>query len=91
MTKEREDVLLKAILEVKGEVGDLRGEVGELRGEVKQVFSLESRVRALEDDRAGRQEASRVRGTFWNHCWELGKLAAAAIFGGFVSHRLFNK
>jgi hypothetical protein len=81
MTEARKDVLLAAILEVKGEVG-------QLRGEMQQVLGMEARVRALEEAGAGGRGEKRIKGSIWQACWEIGKLAAAAAFGGYVSQRL---
>jgi hypothetical protein len=81
MTKEREDVILEAVLEVKSEVG-------ELRGEVKRVLGLEKRVRALEVARAARQGAGSVRKTFGDRAWEIVKLALAAVLGGYVGKKM---
>ncbi len=81
MTKEREDVILEAVLEVKSEVG-------ELRGEMKQVLKLEDRVRSLEEERAGRQGAGGVKKTAWDRTWEIGKLILAALLGSYVGKKM---
>jgi len=83
MTQKREDILLTAILQVKGDVG-------ELRGEVQQIILLETRVRALEQEGSRRRGAGHARKTIWSHCWEIGKLAASALAGGFAAHRIFK-
>lgn len=49
---------------------------------------LQERVRVLESERAGDAGERRVKKTVFTMCFELGKLAAAALFGGFVSKKM---
>lgn len=77
MPTKRDDVLLEAILDVKGEVG-------ELRGEVRQCLLLEGRVRILEDRASNEKGASSAKKTIWHNAWEAGKIPLAAFIGGVI-------
>jgi hypothetical protein len=69
---------------------EIKEDVGATRADISRLLPLEGRVTALEIAIAGKAGAAQVKGTIWKGCWELGKLAAAAICGGFASRKLFQ-
>jgi hypothetical protein len=75
--------------------------LGELHGKMDLVLDRLDKINgtigrhsdwiaAHEQKHALQQGESRVKGGIWKACYEIGKLAGAALFGGFVSKKLWQ-